>query len=390
MKKFLFVANFFDTTPSGANANCHAHYDALRKLFVGGGVIASTMSRRAKKYPATNKISIRCAKTRFDSLVGIFTGKNVGFGVITNSRVSNEILELIKNGDYGLVWFDDGCYGSIVKKIKQLYPGLPVYVFHHGVRQINLLQSVMEIVRADGVSAIIRNMQRMNFANQQKISAVHADVNVMFNERDSVAFTELYGQKSSKLVLPVSFIDNAHIEPKEKKPEEFNMLFVGGGGHMPNVHGIKWFAKNVMPGLNARANLIIAGNGMDMHKDVPEFRDSRISITGRVESLDPYYNAADLIVCPIFLGAGMMTKVAEAMMYGKNILATSHALNGYPDIEAQSKCDTAEEFITRINAMIKNGVERFNPANRKIFEEKYSIEAMTRILREDFMKRGII
>ncbi len=41
----------------------------------------------------------------------------------------------------------------------------------------------------------------------------------------------------------------------------------------------------------------------------------------------------DIAVVPIFYGGGMMTKVAEALMYGKNILATSRTLNGYNGLE---------------------------------------------------------
>lgn len=164
----------------------------------------------------------------------------------------------------------------------------------------------------------------------------------------------------------------------------------GGGVHSPNVDGIKWFAKSVMPYLDNRVVLNIVGANMDKHKNAPEFiNNPRIQITGRVDSLDPYYNSADLVIGPIFYGAGMMTKTAEALMYGKNYIATAHALHGYEGLDG-CRCDTAEEFITRINNMAASGTERFNPSMRKLYEDKYSITAMENTLRKFFRQKKLM
>lgn len=389
MKKFLFVANRFDRAPAGGTALCHAHYEALCSTLDGWkGQIVSTLSRTLKEKPEPDKISIKCARTRFEALINTFTGKAASFGAMYSLKAENEIVNMVKDGSYSFIWFDDCTYGSTVRKIKAVRPDLPVYVFYHVIVGNCLLKTVRNnnIFRLKG---LINIQKYINYMNLQKLSAEYADVNVILNERDMTTFTGLYGSHV-KLMLPVSFIDSADIMPAERKSDEFNIFFIGIRMKQ-NIDGIKWFALNVMPKLDSRAKLIIAGTRMDRIKDEPEFRDNpKINVAGRVESLDPYYNMADLVIVPIFYGEGMMTKAAEAMMYGKNILATSHALNGYPDIEAQSRCDTAEEFITRINAMIENGTERFNPEMRKIFEEKYSVNAMANVLREDLKQRGII
>ena len=40
-------------------------------------------------------------------------------------------------------------------------------------------------------------------------------------------------------------------------------------------------------------------------------------VVGEVESLAQWYHDAYFVVAPIFDGSGMKTKVAEALMYGK-------------------------------------------------------------------------
>ena len=350
---------------------------------LGGGAAISLLSRYKKENPEPGKISLRCSGNRFDALINTLI-----FRAEYSTKIENMIIDTALNDSYDMIWIDECDHGSTVKKIKQLRPDMPVYVFWHTVPDTRITPEYVS-KNIFSLKGPLNIMKAINLRNQHRLSAEYADMNVLLNERDMTTFTELYGSRPT-LMLPACFIDTAHIAPEEKKPGEFNILFVGGGGHLPNVHGIKWFAEKVMPGLDERARLFIVGERMTDHKDAPEFRDPRISITGRVESLDPYYNMADLVICPVFLGAGMMTKVAEAMMYGKNILATSHSLNGYHEIEESCRCDTPEEYITRINAMIENGTERFNPEMRKIFEEKYSVNAMANTLRESLMQRGII
>ena len=227
----------------------------------------------------------------------------------------------------------------------------------------------------------LRIWDYVNSKRQQELSAKYADAVVILNERDRNNLMKHYG-RDADLILPICFRDTAHIAEVKKKHDEFNILFVGGAKHSPNLHGIKWFAVNVMPYLDSRAVLHLVGTDMDTFRDDKEFRGNyRIKMTGRVESLDDFYNMADIVVAPIFYGAGMMTKVAEAMMYGKNFLASRHAINGYDGFD-DCVCDSAEDFIRKINGLIASGTERYNPAMRKVYEERYSVEAMTDMLRK--------
>lgn len=390
MKKFLFVANRFDDEPAGGTALCHAHYEALCSVFSDcDAQIVSILSRTLKENPEQNKVSIKCSRSYFDDFVNLMTGRHSGHGTSNSIKAENEILRMLNDDSYRFVWFDDCTYGSAVRKIKRVRPDIPVYVFYHIVPEYNPINiMIKDIFKPKRIFTALKNK---NYMNQQKLSAEYADVNVLLNDRDNETFSRLYGSRE-RLTLPVCFIDKArsiHTET-ERESDEFNIFFIGIG--MPqNVKSIKWFAVNVMPGLNEKAKLIIAGNGMDKYKNDPEFKDNpRINVVGRIDDLDTYYNMADLVIVPTLYGAGMMTKVAEALMHGKNILATSHALNGYPEIESQCRCDTPEEFITRINAMIEKGTERYNPEMRRIFKERYSLDAMAGTLREDLMRRGII
>lgn len=383
-KKILYIANRFDSVPAGGTQIARSHYEILRNM--GDVFVLSLLSKNQEENPELEKVSIPGWRSSVSTVISIFAGRRT-IADYYCIEAENDIIRIIREGSYDLIWFDDCLYGSTIRKIKQIRPEIPVFAFWHIVLSWTLSRVIMRNMCK--TRNIFHTLMHVNYVRQQKLSARYADVNVLLNERDRRTFTELYGQRE-QLILPTCFIDTAHIEPTEKIPEEFNIFFIGLGGHSPNMEGIRWFAREVMPGLRAEARLSIVGTNMDKFlKDAPEIKDNpRISLRGRVDSLDSYYNSSDVVVVPIFSGAGMMTKVAEALMYGKNILATGHALNGYEDL-SECKCDTAGDFITRINSMIETGTERFNPAMRKIYEAKYSLSAMESILRECFRKKGI-
>ncbi|MBR4195927.1 MAG: glycosyltransferase [Synergistaceae bacterium] len=385
MKNFLYIANRYDAHPAGGTQIARSHYKILCSIAAEGTVI-SLLGKDKEERPEPGKISVRAWRSRLSSAVGAVTGKRTYMAHYC-AEAENDILRIVREGSYDFIWFDDCIYGSTIRKIKQFRPEIPVFVFYH----IVMPGSLREVLRQNRrkIRGVLGLLKYANFIRQQKLSALHADVNVLLNERDSATFTKIYGQRN-QLMFPACFADTANIEPAEKISGEFNMFFVGLGGHDPNIEGIRWFAREVMPAIRPEAKLSVVGTNMDKNlKDAPEIKDNpRITVKGRVESLDPYYNSADVVIVPIFSGAGMMTKVAEALMYGKNILATGHALNGYDGLE-KCRCDTAEDFIARINSMIETGSQRYNPAMRKIYEEKYSLPAMENILREYLREKGI-
>jgi hypothetical protein len=72
----------------------------------------------------------------------------------------------------------------------------------------------------------------------------------------------------------------------------------------------------------------------------------------------------------------MKTKIAEALMYGKSIIGTPEALEGY-EFESSKKifiCQTKEEFIMIIENIYNNDIFYFNNDIRDIFLKYYSTE----------------
>ena len=99
---------------------------------------------------------------------------------------------------------------------------------------------------------------------------------------------------------------------------------------------------------------------------------SQVHIYGFVVDLSDFYYRAKIVISPIHVGGGMKTKTAEALMYGKTILGSSEAFEGYEiDDRCMILCNTADEYIDNIRKL-RNSTSRLNILSRNLFLKKYS------------------
>ena len=136
-----------------------------------------------------------------------------------------------------------------------------------------------------------------------------------------------------------------------------------------------------MPSLS-NYRLKIVGKGFEYKKGDLE-RDN-VEVIGTVDDLDPFYYEDNMMIMPIFYGAGQKVKTAEAMMYGKIILATDEALEGYDTDEVQDvyRCNSKEEFISAIHIAEREHIYGVSSDVRRYFKTYLSYENVLARFRE--------
>jgi glycosyltransferase involved in cell wall biosynthesis len=126
----------------------------------------------------------------------------------------------------------------------------------------------------------------------------------------------------------------------------------------------------------------IAGRNMERYRDV--FFHPKVEFLGFVENLSAVIMDADYFLCPIFKGSGMKVKICEALMYGKNIIGTTEAFEGYEvDIsEIGALCNSKEQFISEIRKCGAVKRRKFNEKSREYYLQKYSYNATLHMFEE--------
>jgi glycosyltransferase involved in cell wall biosynthesis len=101
---------------------------------------------------------------------------------------------------------------------------------------------------------------------------------------------------------------------------------VGTWTWAPNREGLLWLLSRVWPRLQGHARLVLAGNGLD-GLDLPV----GTQVLGRVDDVQTFLDAVDLIAVPSLTGSGVQEKAIEAVASGLPVVATPHALRGLGD-----------------------------------------------------------
>jgi hypothetical protein len=332
----------------------------IQKTKTGGDVINKRNIDVLKRI--TNNIYF-VETIRRNNILSIMKDALRGYAGFLTPQIKKQVCEVIENSNIDIVFLSSSRIGRLSKDIKKKY-NIKIITFAHNIEKI-YTQEEFKLTKniKNYIAAIV-------LPYNEKIAAKYSDYIIVLNQRDKNLLLRLYNRKAD-LILPTSFNDlyNKDYVITKSDSEPIQYLFVGSN-FFPNIYGIKWFIKNVLP--HVTGNLTIVG------KDIQKLNISseRVQIIGYVEDLSTYYYHADIVISPIFHGAGLKTKTAEALMYGKPILGTKEAFEGY-DLECNKvggMFSTTEEMISLINHLTRKDLYQMGKYARKIFEEKYSIE----------------
>lgn len=335
---------------SGGGVVHRSNHAALQNFFGVENVIKYPVYRRGSK----NKLKM--------FINDIFS---LGFAGL-NKKNKREIVSKINVENIESVFIDSSIFGCLSYEIKTNTKA-KVFVFFHNVEydfwkdQVRLKRNYYHSYKI--ILALIN----------ERMAVKYADRIITLNHKDSARLFELYKRRADKEIPVAIKEEKICIDTQVQYHHPLRLLFFGSN-FPPNIEAAEILINEICPYINAKVT--IAGNGMDVLREKYACTD-KIQIQGFVDNISDMYNSSDLMVLPIMSGAGMKVKTAEALEYGKNILASSNALEGYDvnGINGVIKCDTAQEFIHAINNF-DLAIPRFNQSARQLFINKYSYDAL--------------
>lgn len=205
-----------------------------------------------------------------------------------------------------------------------------------------------------------------------------ADCLVVLTEEDKKRLLNVYPdtEKNKIKIIPVCVEEkkNKSAAPNKSK---LQLLITGSLWFGENYKGILWFLKAVYPMVETIAELTIAGSepAKDLKKMIE--KNKGILLAASPETMEPYFSRADLVIAPVFDGAGMKVKVAEALSYGKPVVGTSHAFIGYQIENGVNsyRADSAEDFVNAITSFHSLSQKEKDEMTKKaisLYENQYS------------------
>lgn len=272
------------------------------------------------------------------------------------------------------VFIDQSVYGQALADIKSNYENIKTAILFHNLEKHYYLQRILHLGRLHNAFLVPA------VAKAEKAAVKRADCIISVSARDAAKIQAVYGRTPDMILLPPIQDRFAGSKPSDmpiRSLSEFTMLFAGSA-FPPNLKGIRWFIRNVMP--NLQGKLIIVGHGFEEYQH--ELTRENVRVIGSVEDLTPWYAMAHCIVSPIFWGQGIKVKTAEAYMYGKTVVGTEEAFAGYDYRRAGSiLVKTRSDFIKAIRTLgnqAQISASLYNEQARRYYEEEISFETQYR------------
>ena len=374
-KRILFIAGheFLYDPKNGGQKGSLKNYRMIQDVFGSENVFLCIFSNYKYNNLSDNEKVFPTHKNDVEMLVNTLMLRNV-----CSQKVMHQVLEYIENLKIDYIFADSSTIGYLISKLKNK---IPIMFFFHNIER----NYAWNKFKHEGKKYIVAYWSYMV---NEKIAVQKANIVIMLNKRDEDELIRLYGRKADFL-LPVTFENQLDLTRIQKNNGgKINLLFVGAlfGA---NYEGIKWFINNVMPQLSSEQYMLkIVGKNFETKSK--ELSRNNVEVIGTTEDLSSYYYEADLVVLPIFYGDGMKVKTAEALMYGKEILASDEALMGYEveNVKGIYRCNTANEFITFIRkAGTQSNVIKFNKNVYALFRKKYDTQVVTEKFRSFVAER---
>lgn len=154
-----------------------------------------------------------------------------------------------------------------------------------------------------------------------------ADTVVVTSERDKSLIGKMCPTAVPRVVpncLP-NFAEPVTTVSEAKRP---SLLFVGTLNYAPNVEGLQWFIREVLPRLEPLELSFVVAGGNPSAELVSQLEACGISVFANVPDLTPLYTKADICIVPLLSGGGTRLKILEALAHGRAVVSTAKGCEG--------------------------------------------------------------
>jgi glycosyltransferase involved in cell wall biosynthesis len=153
---------------------------------------------------------------------------------------------------------------------------------------------------------------------------------------------------------------SAYFRPSEDADRNRStVMFMGQLAYEPNADGLRWFVRSIWPlirtGAPSAVLEVVGPNPPRWLRDCA-LSDASISVTGAVESVEPYLQRAAVFVCPLRIGTGVRIKILEAMAAGCPVVSTTIGYRGIDAVPGRdlAVADTPPDFADEVLHLMRD------------------------------------
>jgi polysaccharide biosynthesis protein PslH len=275
---------------------------------------------------------------------------------LASNEFEQKLISLLQNNNYDVIQFSGIELGSYLKTIQSNQS--TAKVIYDALNAEAELQYVIYQIDRKNVKrlpvAIYSYIQAKRIKHFEKWLCKTVDGVIAVSDEDQ-AFLKQHQGAPIFVMSNGIFVDD-YIAPSNHKRHVNELVFTGKMDYRPNVDAIEWFATAILPEIRLqKPDIILTIVGRNPHPRIqPHAEQKHITITGWVDSVQPYLHTATLFIVPLRMGSGTRLKILEAMASGCTVISTSIGAAGLnQDVkQAMRIADSEEEFIQIVVSLL--------------------------------------
>jgi glycosyltransferase involved in cell wall biosynthesis len=242
-----------------------------------------------------------------------------------------------------------------------LPPSCPFVLFQHNVE--TLIWRRYAERAADPLRRAYYRLQAARLFEFERRACQRAAHVATVSENDARLLREWFGI-SGATSIPTG-VNADYFQPPADTAQQptADLVFVGSFDWTPNIEGISWFVREVLPLIRQRrpgCSLALVGRD-----PVPAIRalaeaDPLITVTGTVPDVRPWLWGGGISIVPLRIGGGTRLKIYESMAAAIPVVSTTIGAEGL-EIDPPNNirvADTAAGFASECLSLLENARER--------------------------------
>lgn len=199
-------------------------------------------------------------------------------------------------------------------------------------------------------------------ANVERRGAARARWSLFATEKEADLFRSLAPESASRVGVLGNGVDCDYFAPDAGRASPFAegelaLVFVGTMDYWPNIDGVLWFAREMLPQLRSRwPALRLHIVGRNPPAAVRALAGDAVVVTGAVPDVRPHVQHAAVMVAPLRITRGIQNKVLEAMALARPVVAAAgcvQAIDATPD-EHLVAASAPEDYVREIDRLLRS------------------------------------
>jgi glycosyltransferase involved in cell wall biosynthesis len=279
---------------------------------------------------------------------------------------------------------------TLAPLVRRISPGTKIILDAHNVDHL-LLQQQADLMESPGeASTGHANKRLQQIEKTEKNLGQHVDAFWACSDKDR-KILQLLNPGLCGFTVPngVDCHAMSFKGAKDVTKSASTILFCGSLGYEANRDGLIWFARECWPSIKAKladVRLCIIGRGGRRDDYGLLAQDPSVDFTGEVDSIWPFYEKADISICPLRIGSGTRLKMLETLSIGTPSVSTPLGCEGLELKDGLHVlfANDANAFADQCIRLIKDKTlaETISRQGRILVEKKYDWKIIGGMMRE--------